>query len=369
VTLCPLDLRDRMVSSPALRAELSLSQEFGGLGIPRAEREARLRAADQWKHRDAIEAKMLTENVRASYRADALDPSRYHPIGMDAYYQATADALSDGLSPADARDLAWRRGRNCDLRAALWAFAAVPWVDELTIDHGEWDVMWRLTFGGVSDEMRHRLDHPADGFAWRGRRMEFAVADAIRDCVPPGIVAISSQPAPERIPPDHAERCRRERISPDGWKRADIALAFVTGKTFVLDVRTTNTHSASARTASSAEAHMNSQEREKVAKYTGYYRNFLPFVIDLGGAVSDDSYGALKKITREAALADCPRLKWEKFDWAVRVQKRIAVAMVRTTAWIATRAPPRSLPPDSCAGLGRPDAPAGLSAAGAHPCG
>jgi hypothetical protein len=57
----------------------------------------------------------------------------------------------------------------------------------------------RLTFGGVSDEMRHRLDHPADGFAWRGRRMEFAVADAIRDCVPPGIVAISSQPAPERI--------------------------------------------------------------------------------------------------------------------------------------------------------------------------
>ena len=33
--LCPLDLRDRFSTSPALRAELSLPQESGGLGIPR----------------------------------------------------------------------------------------------------------------------------------------------------------------------------------------------------------------------------------------------------------------------------------------------------------------------------------------------
>jgi len=184
--------------------------------------------------------------------------------------------------------------------------------------------------------------------------MEYAVAEAIRECAPPGVVAISSQPAPERIPPDHAERCRRSGTWPDGWKRADIALAFITGRTITLDVRTTNTQSASARGAASAEAHLRSQEREKVAKYAGYYRNFVPFVIDLGGAVNEDSYGALKEITREAANAAGPRLRWETFDWAARVQRRIAVAMVRTTAWLATRAPARVSPSNCYAGLGRP---------------
>ena len=286
---------------------------------------------------------MLPQNIAAAYKrvevcAGAVD---WVPFGMKEYYKATAEALAEGAPAAEARDLAWRRSRNhCDeLRAALWAFGAVPWVEELTVDHLEWDVLWRLTFGGMTAEMRHRLDHPDDGFAWRGRRMEYAVAEAIRECVPPGIVAISSQPAPERIPPDHVARCQRDGTSPDGWKRADIALAFVTGKTFTLDVRTTNTHSASARTAASPAAHLRAQERAKSAKYTDYYRNFLPFVIDLSGAVTEHSYGALKAITREAAKAAGPRLHWEKFDWAVRVQRRIAVAMVRTTAWLATRAP------------------------------
>ena len=50
-------------------------------------------------------------------------------------------------------------------------------------------------------------------------------------------------------------------------------------------MRTTNTQSASARGAASAEAHLRSQEREKVAKYAGYYRNVVPVVIDLCGAV------------------------------------------------------------------------------------
>ena len=129
---------------------------------------------------------------------------------------------------------------------------------------------------------------------------------------------------------------------------------FITGATVTLDVRTTNTQSASARGAASAEAHLRSQERENVAKYAGYYRNFVPFVIDLGGAVNDDSYGALKEITREAANAAGPRLRWETFDWAARVQRRIAVAMVRTTAWLATRAPARVSPSNCYAGLGRP---------------
>jgi len=267
---------------------------------------------------------------------------------MPAHYARVMERLTENLPPADARDLAWRQQRN-RLRSALWAFNAVPWVQELTLDRLEWDVLWRITFGGMSAEMRHRLDHPQDGFAWRGRRMEYAVAEAIRDCIPSGTAAISPQPAPERIPPDHEERCRREKSTPDGWKRADIGLAFITGATFTVDVRTTNTHCTSARKAATADAHLRSEEKAKSAKYADYYRNFLPFVIDLGGAVSDISYDALKKITKEAAKAAGPRLHWEKFDWAAQVQRRIAVAMVRTTAWLATRAPARARPSDDLA--------------------
>ena len=56
-----------------------------------------------------------------------------------------------------------------------------------------------------------------------------------------------------------------------------------------------------------------------MTKYARYYRNFVPFVIDLGGAVNLDSYGALKEIMREAANAAGPRLRWEMFDWAARL--------------------------------------------------
>ena len=62
------------------------------------------------------------------------------PIGMDAYYTAASDSVGDGLPRADARRLARRSDRN-QLRSAMWAFAGVPWVPELTIDHLDWDVM------------------------------------------------------------------------------------------------------------------------------------------------------------------------------------------------------------------------------------
>jgi len=115
-------------------------------------------------------------------------------------------------------------------------------------------------------------------------------------------------------------------------------------RTFTLDVRTISTQSVSARGASSAESHLRSQEKAKTTKYADYYRHFMPYVIDLGGTVTECAYGALKQITQEAAKAAGPRLHWEK-HWAVRVQRRIAVAMVRTTAWLATRAPPRPSQP------------------------
>ena len=80
-------------------------------------------------------------------------------------------------------------------------------------------------------------------------------------------------------------------------------------------------------------------ENAKIVKYADYYRAFKPFVIDLGGAVSERSDGALKSIAKDASNAATTRLHWECFDRAARMHRRIAVAMVRTTAWIATRAP------------------------------
>ena len=85
------------------------------------------------------------------------------------------------------------------------------------------------------------------------------------------------------------------------------------------------------------------------------FRKFLPFVIDLGGAVSMRSFGALKLIAKLAADAARPRLPWEAFDWSTHMQRRIAVAMVRCTAWIATRKPARVAVPGSRAGLARLD--------------
>ena len=59
---------------------------------------------------------------------------------MGVYYTAASDSPGEALPRADARRLARRSQRN-QLRSAMWAFAAVPWVPELTIDHLEWNVM------------------------------------------------------------------------------------------------------------------------------------------------------------------------------------------------------------------------------------
>ena len=67
--------------------------------------------------------------------------------------------------------------------------------------------------------------------------------------------------------------------------------------------------------------HLRVHENAKIVKYVDDYRAFKPFVIDLGGAVSERSDGALKSIAKEASNAATPRLHWACFDWAARMQR------------------------------------------------
>ena len=63
-------------------------------------------------------------------------------------------------------------------------------------------------------------------------------------------------------------------------------------------------------------------------------------MVSLSGAVSDVAFGAVKEIARQASLATNPRLRWEKFQWAVDIVQRVAVATVKAAAWEATRQDP-----------------------------
>jgi len=141
IALCPLDQRGCLAGSPglagtALRDELALPQTLGGLGIPNVAAEARIRAAEQWSYRDASEAGMLDHHAAAAYRRPdgALDASQREAVGTDAYFAGVARGLRGLATLAGSGEFAKRRERN-QLRSALWAFAAVPWVPELSIDH------------------------------------------------------------------------------------------------------------------------------------------------------------------------------------------------------------------------------------------
>jgi len=44
------------------------------------------------------------------------------------------------------------------------------WKQDLSTYNIEFDVAWRLVFGGMTSVMIDRIDHPEDGFRWRGER-------------------------------------------------------------------------------------------------------------------------------------------------------------------------------------------------------
>ena len=102
VAVCPVDQRGRLADPSIVRAELALAQRFGGLGIRCVAVEAPLRAADQWAHRDAVDAGMLIGTAATAYRRPeaAIDSSAMQPIGMDAYYTAGSDSVGEALTRA-----------------------------------------------------------------------------------------------------------------------------------------------------------------------------------------------------------------------------------------------------------------------------
>ena len=94
---------------------------------------------------------------------------------MDAYHAANALRLRAAAS--DRRD--WRRLEQNTMRGGTRAFVAVPWTQDISIDNTEFDVAWRVIFGGMTSVMTERIDHPEHGFRWRGERMEWAFARAL----------------------------------------------------------------------------------------------------------------------------------------------------------------------------------------------
>jgi hypothetical protein len=238
---------------------------------------------------------------------------------MDAFAEANAAALADRVPAPERRMFARRREVN-SMRGGMWVFDGVPWDADRHLADAEWDVAWRLAFGGLTAAQRARIDAPEDGFAWRGRVAEWALKRAIRETVPVP-VKVWEQPGPDHLPPDHATRCAEAGESPDAWRRADLAVEYLDGRTITVDVCTANCLAASALRRASAAAHLRDIENRKRRRYAGYYAEFRPLAIALTGAVTEESFSTVKAIARAAAQADRPRLAWEP--------NRVAVDMLR----------------------------------------
>ena len=153
---------------------------------------------------------------------------------MDAHHKADAKRLRDTVRAGPDR----RRLEQNAMRGGARALAAVPWRQDLSIDNIEFDVAWRLVFGGMTSVMIDRIDPPEHGFGWRGERMEWAFARALHECLPLGSVTTGAKPAPEVHPPGAAD--------PDTDDRADVDVITRTGQRFVFDVRTVNVQCACA---------------------------------------------------------------------------------------------------------------------------
>jgi hypothetical protein len=224
------------------------------------------------------------------------------------------------------------------LRGSLWSLDAPPWDDRTALTDREWDLQWRLAFGGIPESLRLRIDRPAERHGWRGKVMEHVVADALSACVPAGVLRTTLQPITELQPVDHLMRCQADGVDLCVERRADIAVDFRDAHRLVIDVASTNVVCDSAL-SKSVLTHMEGIESIKDRRYKGYYREFHPLVVSLGGGVTERGWGVIKRICRSAARLSSPRLPWEPYEWALRVLRHIAAGMARVIGWIATRVP------------------------------
>ena len=355
--VCPLDLRGRLRGEPhGLRAELALPQRFGGLGIPRVATEAPHRAAEQWDHGDAVAAGMLPEHAAAAYCRDSspLGGGRRVAVGMDGHFMAVAEALAAAVPRADRARVP---------AAACSEPAAVRHVG-----------VHRRAMGPGARPRRRGVGRAVAADVRRGAGGDAAAAGPSGGWlhVPRPAHGVRRDGGGGGVRPRggraRSPRSRRRSGSPSTTSLA----ARGTGRRRTGGSgRTPRSRSSRGRPSRSTSAPPTPRRPPwspagprrrtcarsrtgRLAKYADYYRSFAPFVIDLSGAVSEQSYGVLKQITKEAAKAARPRLHWESFDWAVRIQRRIAIAMVKTTAYLATRVPARMDASGSRAGLCRP---------------
>jgi hypothetical protein len=239
----------------------------------------------------------------------------------------------------ESQRVAWKRRREQNaLRGGMFSFDAVPWLPEMSPEDAVWDVGWTFAFGDISSEMARRVDHPVDGYAWRGRRMEVALEQAARDCLP-HCFRVVDQPEPHSYPIDHADRCRHDGTTATGWKRADKEFQFVSGRDITFDVRTVNLRNGTAVRGGAIPKQLVRLENEKRRRYNGYYQHFFPLVISLTGALSSSSYEGLRVLAREAGErvnARRPVPRWEADLWAVPMHRRLAMAMVRAMSRVVT---------------------------------
>ena len=134
-------------------------------------------AAGLWPRQQAVAAGPRPDLVAVAYRptTGAVVRTPWAHVTMEAYHAANALRLRGAAS--DRRD--WRRLEQNTMRGGTRALVAVPWTQDLSIDNTEFDVAWRVIFGGMTSVMTERIDHPQDGFRWRGERMEWAFARAL----------------------------------------------------------------------------------------------------------------------------------------------------------------------------------------------
>ena len=340
--LCPADLRDGCRDAAGtLRGELALPMDLGGLGIPFAGRTAPLMAARVWTLDAARRTGALAGAVAAAFRPPArsgVPTARPERVDTDTFARDCAADLDARVAASDHRRFARRRELNC-MRGGMWVFDGVPWDRARCLSDSEWDVAWRMAFGGVTEDQRARIDAPEEGFAWRGRAAEWALKRALEEEVAAPL-RVWEQPGPEHFPPDHAATCAAAGTSAEGWRRADLAFEFIDARAITVDVRTVNCLARSAVGGrSSARDHMASLEADKRARYSRYYDEFRPFVISLTGAVTEYSFGTIKQIARAAADSYGSRLDWEPYRWAVLALRRVQVAVVRTVTAALVRAP------------------------------